>query len=320
MAFMDDLLGKVSQASESVSKKAQDLTDYTKYSRIISESEAEIKNLYSEIGYKVYLAYRDRPLPEVAQQIMRINNLSASIGEAKNAQKMLNETVKCPRCGARVRQGMVFCNNCGCQLAAHNPGPAPAAPASMQAPTRFCQSCGAPMAEDSLFCMSCGAKANEAAGPAPASAPNAYADSNAYGPNTYANPNAYTDPNAYAAPNAYADPNAYAGPNAYADPNANAGPNAYADSNAYAGPNAYADPNAYAGPAPADAAAMSEASQAAPDPYTGFQAPEETAVSEAAPVSPAPDTGFQAPEEAAGFSEPASGETDSADAQKPAEE
>ena len=278
MAFMDDLLGKVSQASESVSKKAQDLTDYTKYSRIISESEAEIKNLYSEIGYKVYLAYRDRPLPEVAQQIMRINNLSASIGEAKNAQKMLNETVKCPRCGARVRQGMVFCNNCGCQLAAHNPGPAPAAPASMQAPTRFCQSCGAPMAEDSLFCMSCGAKANEAAGPAPASAPNAYADSNAYGPNTYANPNAY------------------------------------------AGPNAYADPNAYAGPAPADAAAMSEASQAAPDPYTGFQAPGETAVSEAAPVSPAPDTGFQAPEEAAGFSEPASGETDSADAQKPAEE
>ena len=290
MAFMDDLLGKVSQASESVSKKAQDLTDYTKYSRIISESEAEIKNLYSEIGYKVYLAYRDRPLPEVAQQIMRINNLSASIGEAKNAQKMLNETVKCPRCGARVRQGMVFCNNCGCQLAAHNPGPAPAAPASMQAPTRFCQSCGAPMAEDSLFCMSCGAKANEAAGPAPASAPNAYADSNAYGPNTYANPNAY------------------------------AGPNAYTDPNAYAGPNAYADPNAYAGPAPADAAAMSEASQAAPDPYTGFQAPEETAVSEAAPVSPAPDTGFQAPEEAAGFSEPASGETDSADAQKPAEE
>ena len=296
MAFMDDLLGKVSQASESVSKKAQDLTDYTKYSRIISESEAEIKNLYSEIGYKVYLAYRDRPLPEVAQQIMRINNLSASIGEAKNAQKMLNETVKCPRCGARVRQGMVFCNNCGCQLAAHNPGPAPAAPASMQAPTRFCQSCGAPMAEDSLFCMSCGAKANEAAGPAPASAPNAYADSNAYGPNTYANPNAY------AGPNAYTDPNAYAGPNAYADPNA------------------YAAPNAYAGPAPADAAAMSEASQAAPDPYTGFQAPGETAVSEAAPVSPAPDTGFQAPEEAAGFSEPASGETDSADAQKPAEE
>ena len=65
---------------------------------------------------------------------------------------------------------------------------------------------------------------------------------------------------------------------------------------------------------------MPGTSQAAPDPYTGFQAPGETAVSEASPVEPAPDTGFQAPEEAAGFSEPASGETDSADAQKPAEE
>lgn len=152
---MDDVLGKVSQAGQSVSKKARDLSEYAKYSSTISDSETEIRNLYSEIGYKVYLAYCNNPLPEVAPQIQRITALNKMIEDARAAQKALNDSEKCPRCGTRIRPGMLFCNNCGCKLA--EPAPQQGAPA-MQAPARFCMSCGAPMAPDAMFCMSCGAR------------------------------------------------------------------------------------------------------------------------------------------------------------------
>lgn len=152
---MDDVLGKMSQAGQSVSKKARDLSEYAKYSSTISESETEIRNLYSEIGYKVYLAYCNNPLPEVAPQIQRITALNKTIEDARAAQKALNDSEKCPRCGTRIRPGMLFCNNCGCKLA--EPAPQQGAPA-MQAPARFCMSCGAPMAPDAMFCMSCGAR------------------------------------------------------------------------------------------------------------------------------------------------------------------
>ena len=152
---MDDVLGKVSQAGQSVSKKARDLSEYAKYSSTISDSETEIRNLYSEIGYKVYLAYCNNPLPEVSPQIQRITALNKMIEDARAAQKALNDSEKCPRCGTRLRPGMLFCNNCGCKLA--EPAPQQGAPA-MQAPARFCMSCGAPMAPDAMFCMSCGAR------------------------------------------------------------------------------------------------------------------------------------------------------------------
>lgn len=40
-------------------QKAKDLSEITKLNMVISESETKINEIYSEIGYKVYCAYRE---------------------------------------------------------------------------------------------------------------------------------------------------------------------------------------------------------------------------------------------------------------------
>ena len=50
-------------------QKAKDLSEITKLNMAVSESETKINEIYSEIGYKVYCAYRENPLEEVKEEI-----------------------------------------------------------------------------------------------------------------------------------------------------------------------------------------------------------------------------------------------------------
>ena len=65
MAFLDGVKGKISMASYSTVQKAKDMSELTRLNMAISESETKIKELYSEIGYKVYSAYKEEPLEAV---------------------------------------------------------------------------------------------------------------------------------------------------------------------------------------------------------------------------------------------------------------
>ncbi len=53
-------------------QKAKDLSEITKLNMAVSESETKINEIYSEIGYKVYCAYRENPLEEVKEEIGQI--------------------------------------------------------------------------------------------------------------------------------------------------------------------------------------------------------------------------------------------------------
>ena len=57
MALMDDMLGRFSQAGQNIGRKAKDLSEYARLSRVISEAEKEINALYSRMGFAVYLAF-----------------------------------------------------------------------------------------------------------------------------------------------------------------------------------------------------------------------------------------------------------------------
>lgn len=75
MAFLDGVKGKISKAGYSTMQKAKDLSEITKLNMAVSESETKINEIYSEIGYKVYCAYRENPLEEVKEEIGQIREL-----------------------------------------------------------------------------------------------------------------------------------------------------------------------------------------------------------------------------------------------------
>ncbi len=87
-------------------QKAKDLSEITKLNMAVSESETKINEIYSEIGYKVYCAYRENPLEEVKEETGQIRELEEAMEACKLQIQAINAMNSCPRCcGAKNQTG-----------------------------------------------------------------------------------------------------------------------------------------------------------------------------------------------------------------------
>lgn len=150
MAFMNNMRDKLSQVSQATVQKAKDLSELAKLNSTISNTEKQINELYQKIGYEVYCAYCEAPLPEVADLIQQVADLHQSIKTCKTQINAINAADTCPQCGAKISKGMAFCSGCGHKLLADEQ------PVAEQ--PLFCSNCGAQISADSIFCTSCGQK------------------------------------------------------------------------------------------------------------------------------------------------------------------
>lgn len=147
MAFLDSMKGKITNAGQSTAQKAKDLSGIAKLNAAVAEAEREISDLYGQIGYEVYRAYRDWPVPEAAELIEQVTQLHQRIADCKEQIKAINAANSCPQCGAKIVKGNAFCGSCGYKF--------PEPPADQ---VLFCGSCGAHVAAGASFCTVCGAK------------------------------------------------------------------------------------------------------------------------------------------------------------------
>lgn len=150
MAFMNNMRDRLTQASQSTVQKAKDLSELAKLNGAVSNAEKQISELYGKIGYEVYCAYCNAPLPEVAELIQQVTDLHQTIEACKAQIKAINTADTCPQCGAKISKGMAFCSGCGHKLIAEEE---PVAERAL-----FCSNCGAQISADSMFCTSCGQK------------------------------------------------------------------------------------------------------------------------------------------------------------------
>lgn len=155
MAFINDMKSKFSQAGQSAMQKTKDFTEVNRLTNEIDEAGKQIADLYGRIGCEIYHAYRDNPLPEVAQMMEQVAALQQKIEANKKQIYTINTANLCPHCGAKISREMAFCRACGSKL----PQQQTAAPAAQPGVT--CSKCGAVCAAEAAFCMSCGNKLGE---------------------------------------------------------------------------------------------------------------------------------------------------------------
>ena len=102
MAFIDDVRGRFAQASQSTVQRAKDFSEIKRLEISMDESRRQIHELYGKIGYEVYNAYHDAPLPEVAELIAAVTGLHEKIKACEDQIKEISGVSACPQCGAQI--------------------------------------------------------------------------------------------------------------------------------------------------------------------------------------------------------------------------
>lgn len=147
MAFFDQMKNKLTATSQSAVQKAKDLTETTRLNGQVNEAGKEINELYRKLGFEIFQAYRENPMPEGAELIAQLNELHEKVEALKAQIQAINKANLCPQCGAKITKDMVFCSGCGCKL-----------PEVEEKQPRLCAGCGAVLEEDALFCTNCGSR------------------------------------------------------------------------------------------------------------------------------------------------------------------
>ena len=109
MGFFNDIGKKTSETTSKIAKE-------TKLKIKINDNKGKIKELYEEIGKKIYENHvsevRDleQVIKEDCEQIDAYNN---EIEEAKKEILVLNHKKLCQRCSEPMENDAVFCPKCG---------------------------------------------------------------------------------------------------------------------------------------------------------------------------------------------------------------
>ncbi len=156
MAFFDDIGKKVSQTSQSAIKKTKILAETSKINSQISAENRVIGENYSKLGERYFELFSDSPDESLAVFVTDIKEAQKRIEEYEEQIKKLKGIESCPNCDAEVKEGALFCTNCGFKLEM----PQPAEDAEPQVIVKVCSGCGAQLADGALFCSSCGNKAD----------------------------------------------------------------------------------------------------------------------------------------------------------------
>jgi DNA-directed RNA polymerase subunit RPC12/RpoP len=219
MGFLENIGRKVADAGQFTVQKTKDVSEVARLNSILTQTENEINNLYYQIG-KLYVSMYgsdaekdfEGMVASVVESEKKVQTIRKQIQDIKGIQKCekcgadvpvtfsfgnscgapmpktgkqikLEDSIKCPSCGALVNKNMRFCTKCGKILVIPT---SPTVESAMdndvvennkawtlenmeaivheimdEAPVesvRFCPECGTKITDDSIFCTECGTK------------------------------------------------------------------------------------------------------------------------------------------------------------------
>ena len=121
MGFFNDLGKKTSETTNKIAKKTSQTTSKiakeTKLKMKIADNKGKIKNIYEEIGKKVYESHIREERININEVIKSdcedIDTLTKEIEDAKKEILVLNNKKICGKCFAEIEDKAMFCPQCG---------------------------------------------------------------------------------------------------------------------------------------------------------------------------------------------------------------
>lgn len=110
MGFFNDLGKKTSKTTTKIAREA-------KLKMKINENKGKIKDLYEELGRKVYENHVREENIDISEFIndncSKIDVLSKEIEDARKEILVLNNKKMCKKCFAEIEKDSIFCPKCG---------------------------------------------------------------------------------------------------------------------------------------------------------------------------------------------------------------
>ena len=105
-------------AAYGVGKKAEALLSTAKLNIKIADLKAQINQQLKAVGEMIYGTHTGNPTESevLLNKLEEIDGLYAQIAELEALIGRTPAPAACPDCGAPIREGDVFCRECGCKL------------------------------------------------------------------------------------------------------------------------------------------------------------------------------------------------------------
>lgn len=117
MGFFDDLSKKASETYKSTAEKTNKLTKEMKLKSLINEDKGKIKELYEEIGKKVYEKHiREEEInikDELAEECSKIDAYAKELEDMRMEILTLKNLRLCKVCATEISISAKFCPKCG---------------------------------------------------------------------------------------------------------------------------------------------------------------------------------------------------------------
>lgn len=120
MGLLDDVMVNVKSAASTVSKKTNDIVDYSKLKFTASGLSNEIRKKYQSLGEEVYACSKigTDDSKSIELLIQEIDELKEQLQSTNDLINLAKNKITCPVCKAILDKDSQFCNKCGSKIEA----------------------------------------------------------------------------------------------------------------------------------------------------------------------------------------------------------
>ena len=119
MEFFEKIGKKASATYKTAAEKTNKIASETRLKLKINDNKSKVKDIYTQIGKKVYQKYvLDGGLDikeDIKEEIERINELSDEIKEFEKQILELSDKKECIKCNNKIESTAKFCSFCGAE-------------------------------------------------------------------------------------------------------------------------------------------------------------------------------------------------------------